>query len=69
MSVPIILDFHPFAAGIRPLTPVECGAFNRWALIDADGNTVDVVDSAEMTDIVRADTLAAIQAQADPAVA
>lgn len=57
----IDLDFHPTAAGIRPLTPVECGAFNRWALVDQDGNTVDVVGSDEMTDIVRADTLAGIE--------
>jgi hypothetical protein len=57
----IDLEFHPFAEGIRPLTPVECGAFNRWALVDGDGNTVDVVGAVEANEIIRADTLAAAE--------
>lgn len=48
-SIPLVLNFHPTADAARQL---RSGA---WALIDSDGNSVDIVTEAELVEIVRAD--------------
>lgn len=54
----IDLDGHPTAAVAARRSPVS----DLWHLIDDTGNTVDVVDSTEMTAILRAETIAEIEA-------